>query len=172
VYTYIIYIYIYHIISIMWYDMCPFFVANLLSKNYRLISVVAIWVHQTLFFCGEAYPILSNSFWYLFPFKSYFFMCTQLQVPFMKSNGFSLTMRTFTKKKITWLIQNRHHHRPGMLSHPIEMPGHPLQKPLWQSSPSCPELCAVPQKTADSFVKHGGSAGISWEINIPSGYLT
>ena len=127
---------------------------------------------KLFFFCGETYPILSNSFWYLFPFKSYFFMCTQLQVPFMKSNGFSLTMRTFTKKKITWLIQNRHHHRPGMLSHPIEMPGHPLQKPLWQSSPSCPELCAVPQKTADSFVKHGGSAGISWEINIPSGYLT
>ena len=42
----------------MWYDMCPFFVANLLSKSYRLISVVAIWVHQTLFFCWETYPIL------------------------------------------------------------------------------------------------------------------
>jgi hypothetical protein len=79
----------------MWYDMCPFFVANLLSKSYRLISVVAIWVHQTLFFW---WGNVSNSFWYLFPFKSYFFMCTQLQVPFMKSNGFSLTMRTFTKK--------------------------------------------------------------------------
>ena len=156
----------------MWYDMCPFFVANLLSKNYRLISVVAIWVHQTLFFVEKRiqyYPIL---FGICFPSNPTFSCAPSFKSHLWNLMGFHSLWEHSPKKKITWLIQNRHHHRPGMLSHPIEMPGHPLQKPLWQSSPSCPELCAVPQKTADSFVKHGGSAGISWEINIPSGYLT